>query len=437
MGSVVWHITVILLLILANGFFSLAEIAILSSRKALLREKADLGDPRAKATLHLLKHRDRFLATVQVGITAVGILAGAFGSATLAEPLGNLIASINWLAPYSTGLAVFIVVTVITCISIVWGELFPKRIALGRPEKFALLVTRPMLIIESMSLPFIRLLTRTTDLTLHLFRIDHPSELAVSEEEVKYLLKKGTQAGIFETEEHDMVEGVLELGDRMVSSLMTPSSEIDWLDMEQPINDIYETIIHSNRSRFPVAEGGLNKVIGIVRAKDLLRLKQLNSRDEILRVMQPTLFVPENMSALDVLKAFRESGTHLALVVDEYGEVIGVATVTDLLEAIVGEIPTRDDPQDDGRTVQREDGSYLVDGMLSIEELKDLLQVRALPDEDSGAYQTLGGLVMSLTSDIPSPGDKCQMGDWEFEVMDMDGMRVDKVLIKRQGPITG
>jgi putative hemolysin len=420
-------ISVTLLLILLNGVFSMSETAFFSARKARLQQRADNGDANAQAALDLMDAPNRFLSTVQVGITLIGILAGAFGGATLALSLSVYLGRISWLAPYAETLSLAIVVVAITYLSLVIGELVPKRIALNSPERIATAVVRPMRLLSLLASPLIAFLSLSTEAVLRLLRVRPSFEPPVTEEEITNLIEQGRQAGVFEETEQDLVERVFRLGDRRVSALMTPRVDMSWIDIDDPADQIQQRIIQSPRTRFPVCQGILDNVLGIVHVRDLYVQLASGHPLDLRALIRPALFVPESTRAFTLLERFKQTGSSIALIVQEYGEIEGVITLTDLLEALVGDVPAADEPTEQ-EAVQREDGSWLLDGALSLEELQDLLDVEYLPDQDARSYETLGGLVMHQLGRIPAVADSFEWAGWCFEVMDMDGRRVDKVL---------
>ena len=424
------EIAVILLLILANGALAMSEIAVVSARKSRLKRLADTGSHKAAVALHLAESPDVFLSTVQIGITLVGVLAGAFGGATVAEKIEAWLSRYPLLAPYGEAVGVGIVVVVITYISLVWGELVPKRIALNSPERVASLMARHMQALARATSPLVRFLSASTNVTLRLLRIRPSAEPSVTEEEIKALMDQGTQAGVFELAERDLVQRIFKLGDRTVDMLMTPRKKVVWLDVADTPSSVAQRIAESHRSRFPICEGSLDSVLGVVAARDLLR-QSLEGRGTNLReALRPALYVPEGTRAVDLLQRFRYSRTHFALVVDEHGGVLGICTLHDIMESLVGELPTRDMPHR-LLVVQREDGSWLLDGMLPMDDFKELFRLAVTPAEEGGRCRTLGGFVMSILHRVPIEGDHFEAGGLRFEVVGMDGHRVDKVLIER------
>lgn len=428
MPSVLAQVIVVLFLILINGLFAMSEIAVVSARKARLKQRADAGDPRAKIALELAETPNRFLSTIQIGITLVGILAGAFGGATLAKDLGAYLGHIPLLKPYSEAIGLAVVVLVTTYLSLVLGELVPKRLALSNPERIAALIAAPMRALSFIAYPAVRLLSLSTEVTLRILGIRPSSEPPVTEEEIKVLLEQGTEAGVFQEVEQDMVESVLLLDERRAASLMTPRPDIAWLDIDDPPEEIRRKLITSPYSRFPVCQGSLDNVLGEVEARDLLARSLCGEPFDLRDMLRKPLYVPETMPALKVLEAFKKSGTQMALVIDEYGSIQGLVTLKDILEAIVGDIPSAEELAEP-QAVRREDGSWLLDGMLPIEEFKELLGIEELPGEDQGLYQTVAGFVITQLGRIPVAADHFEWGNLRFEVMDMDGNRVDKVLV--------
>lgn len=422
------EIIIILLLIILNGIFAMAEIAIVSARKSRLKQQASEGSKRAQAALDLANSPNRFLSTVQIGITFVGIFAGAFGGETIAKSLSNELKNISVIAPYANSISIFLVVAFITYLSLIIGELVPKRLALNSPEKIAKFVAYPMNVLSEVASPLVILLTISTDWILKILQIRQSDEPTVSDEEIKMLMKEGTQVGIFNLAEKNIVERTLRLGDKKINSLMTSRKEIVWLELDSPYKTLRNKIAKHPHAHFPVCRDSLDKVVGIVRAEDILTNFLLEEKIQLQKFIHKPLFVPESMDALKILELFRKTGIHMALVVDEYGNVQGLLSLTDILEAIVGDIPSINKLGDQEIT-KRGDGTYLVDGLVSIDEFKEYFHIRKLPDERSGVFHTIGGFLMYKLGRIPIPGDKLEWGDYKFEIMDMDGNRIDKILI--------
>ena len=424
------EISILIVLILLNGVFAMAELAIVSSRRERLQMLVDGGNKGAVIALKMSQEPTALLSTVQVGITLIGILAGAFGGAALSDELTQLIEPLPIIGPYSRTIALAIVVGLITFFSVVLGELVPKRLALRNPERIAAMVARPMSILAKIARPVVRVLTLATAFFLRVLGVhDTLSETTVTEEEIKVLIEQGALAGVFEEAERDMVESIFRFGDRQLRSIMTPRTEIVWLDINDSEEDIRQTVSHSHHSRFPVCDGALDRVIGIAEAKDLLSSSWSDEPFDLKAVIRAPLFLPETMLALRALERFKQTGIQGALLVDEFGGIEGMVTLIDMMEAIVGDIPTLEEIAEPP-VVRREDGSYLVEGYLDVEDLKELLDVEELPDE--GDYQTLGGFVVLMIGRLPRAGDHLDWHDYRFEIVDMDGNRVDKVLIERR-----
>jgi len=424
------ELVVIFLLILANGVLAMTELAVVSARKVRLRQRAESGDTQAQTALDLARSPGRFLSTVQIGITLVGALSGAIGGATIAEHLSVFIRRVSFLAPYSKTIGLAMVVVGITYTTLVIGELLPKQIALSNAEGIASKIAFPMVILSRIMSPVVAVLDYSTKVLMRLFGIKPSSEPPVTEDEVKIMIRQGTQVGIFEPIEEEMVGQVFRLSDQRASTLITPRTEIVWLDRDDDPEEILRKIKTSNYSRFPVAEGSLDNIEGIVQSKDLLMQTLASQPIDLESVMQPALFVPESIPVFEVLDRFKEMHAQLALVIDEYGILQGLVTINDILEAIVGQIPD-EDRQLDLEIVERDDGSWLIDGMIPIEDFVDLFDV-TIPNRTKADYQTVGGFVMMIVGHIPSAGDSFHWHGLRFEVIDMDGLRVDKVLVESE-----
>jgi putative hemolysin len=431
----------ILVLIIANGIFSGSEIAVVSARKVRLEQQAERGNRKAGAALKLANAPNDFLSTVQIGITLIGILSGAVGGATIAQRLEPLLASVPWIGRSAQGVSVALVVGVITYLSLVIGELLPKRIALNDPEAIACAVAGPMRALSRFSAPVVRLLGSSTETLLRLMGIRDSGEPGLTEDEIKALIRQGAEAGVFEQAEHSMVQRVFRLGDRPIRAFMTSRTEINWLDAEASPLEQLETVIGSNHSRLPVGRGSLDACEGVLRTSQFLVAERLSRTGRepsepphspqpvaLEQLLQPPLYVAETMRALAVIERFRESGSHIALVTDEFGGIEGLVTVTDLMEAIVGDLPSAED-EEDPSVVQREDGSWLVDGLLEFEAFKELVGRTSLPGEGSGDFHTLGGFTMHHLGHIPRSGELFNIDGLRLEILDMDGNRVDKVLV--------
>jgi len=429
LNNPILEILIILLLVIANGILAMAEIAVVSSRKVRLRKLANEGNRRARSALKLAGDPNQFLATVQIGITLVGILAGAFGGATIAEELGIFLNSFPILAPYGEVVGVGLVVLALTYLSLVIGELVPKRLALNSPERIASIVASPMKVLSRIALPPVWLLSHSSNFVLRFMRIKPSNEPPVTEEEIKLLIEQGTETGIFEEVEQDMIERVLQMADRHVSLLMTPRKQIISFDVSDSLERIHRKLTNSQHSRFPVIKGNLENILGVVRAKDLLSQCLAGQSADLKKVLRPPLFVPESMSILKLLEIFKQEKTPIALVIDEYGGIQGLVTHNDIFKSIVGDIPSVGEPGQPLAT-QRDDGSWLLDGMLHIDKLKEIFNFEELPSEKQGFYRSVGGFVISQVRRIPEVGESFDWRGVRFEVVDMDGRRVDKVLAR-------
>ena len=417
----IWiRILIIFLLILMSGFFAMSEAAVFAARKSRLQHRANEGDLRAIRALELSRTPNRFLPTVTIGITLVGILSGAIGGAPIADALAAQLDKIPALIPYSHSLSLTLVVILLTFVTMLLGELVPKRIALYNAEKIASGIAGFMSFVAAVLYPVVWLLGKSTDVMLHLLRVKHTDEPLVTEEELLVQLNEGTQAGVFEEAEQDMVEGVFSLSDQRVNALMTPRNEIIWLDVNDTVAEIRRKVKDCPFSRFPVGDDSLDNVVGVVKAKDLL-LADLKSGKQLKEIARPPLFVPETAFGSRALEILKEAKREMVLVVDEFGVVQGLLTLADILEEIVGAF--EGEPQ----ATQRQDGSWLLNGRLPNDEFKEIFNLRRLPDEEE--YETLGGFVMLHLGRIPQAADLFDWNGLRFEVMDMDGKRVDKILV--------
>ncbi|MGI8420257.1 MAG: hemolysin family protein [Candidatus Levyibacteriota bacterium] len=424
------EILIILLLIVVNGMFAMAEAAIIASRKHKLQKQAQEGNENAKKALDLAENPNRFLSTTQVGITLIGIFAGAFGGATIAHALQMWLVKISLLSPYSDALSLAIVVIIITYLSLIIGELVPKRIALSNPEKIASFMAPSMETFSRFTIPIISLLSVSTDFVLKLLRIKIIDESGVSEDEVKMLIREGTKAGIFEQTEKNIVERTFRLSDRQVNSLMRSRKQIIWLELDSSLATIQKKLLTTTHSYYPVCTGTLDKVIGIVRTEDALKDFLEDGKMNLQKSLHKPLFIPSTTPALKILELFKKSGIHLALIIDEYGMIEGLISLTDILEAIVGDIPAASEIEEK-EIIKRDSKSWLIDGLISTDEFKDYFQIKKLPDERSGNYHTLGGFVMSRLDRIPISGDRVEYDDYIYEIVDMDENRVSKVLLTK------
>ena len=416
-------------LTLLNGVFAMSEMALSSSRKARLSAMAESGDKGAEAALSLLDNPTQFLSSVQVGITSIGMLNGIIGEAAFSGGLSVWIQS--WGVPLRAAdiSATALVVAVITYITIVFGELVPKRIGQLYPETAARLVALPMMWVASGAKPFVRLLSFSTQAVLKLLRIDNSAGRAVTEEEITASLVEGVDAGLIEEHEHQMVQNVFLLDDRLLTSLMLPRSDIEWLDAASTLAEAIEKAGATGHSWYPVCRGSLDDVVGVLSVARLLALRgQLGAAamDRIGAHTAPAVFVPETLTGMELLEQFRAQSTRMVFVVDEYGVVQGLVTPLDMLEAITGEL--QPGAQVDAWATQRDDGSWLIDGVMPVSELKARLDIKELPEEDKGRYNTVAGLLQSVSGRLLMSTDKVDCAGWRFEVIDLDGKRIDKVL---------
>jgi putative hemolysin len=429
MDLILLEVLLIFLLLVINGVFSMSELAVVSARRIRLQQQAEKGSRGARAALELAENPNDFLSTVQVGITLVGILAGAFGGATIAGILSDYLKSVPFIGSYSSGIAFALVVAVITYFSIVVGELIPKSLALNSPEKIASIVARPMKFISTISAPVVWLLSVPTAFVLKLFRVRASVEPPVTDEEIKGLIDVGTEAGVFEETEQDLMKSIIHLGDQRITAVMTPRTEIVWLNPSDPVEKIKAQLVTCSFSRLPVADDRLDRIRGYVTAKTLLaHVIEHNEIDPTAGLRQP-LYVPETLSILELLEQFRESHTHFALVVDEFGGVEGLVTMNDVLEAIVGELPSNPYNVPEQSIIRQEDGSLVIDGRLPVFDFKQELNIE-LPANEQNTYQTLAGFVLARLGKVPRQGDGFVWGGFEFEIVAMHGNRVAKILMR-------
>ena len=433
MLGVALQIAVIVVLTLLNGLFAMSETALVSSRKAQLRQRAEAGDKGARAALALADSPTRFLSTVQIGISLIGVLAGAFGGAALAGPLAEALRGVPPLAPYAGPLAFGAVVVAITYLSLIVGELVPKRLALNGPETVVSRVAGPMRLLSAATSPAVWFLSASTEGVLRLLGVRQRGADPVSEQEVEILMEEGARAGVFEEEERDLVARALRLDDRPVRELMTPRPNVVWLDADDPPGEALRTARESRHSYLPVARGSLDNLLGLASVKDRWARgpaeHPAEHPAELLGALRRPALVPEGAPATRALEAFKRSRLPLAVVIDERGHTEGVVTLTDVLEALVGEVPDADGPAEGETIVRREDGSWLVDGLLAAEELEERLGLSERLRGERAGYQTVGGMVMEALGRVPEEGDRFELEGHSFEVLDMDGWRVDKVLV--------
>ncbi|CAM3795328.1 Magnesium and cobalt efflux protein CorC [Vibrio aerogenes CECT 7868] len=425
------EIIILMALILLNGILAMSEIALVTAKKNRLQKQAEEGDKAAAHAIRLGEEPTQFLSTVQIGITAIGLLNGIFGESALAGPLATLLQHSGFGVQASTGVATTIVVIGITYITIVIGELVPKRLAQTHAEKIARMMAFPVSILATSARPFVFLLARSTDFILFLCGERAQKRTELTEEDIEAVLDEGSQTGLIDPHEHEMVRNALRLDERKVTSLMTPRSETIFLDASHPVSTNLQTLLNSEHAWFPVCKGGFEHIQGITSSKHLLRqqLKGELNHNRIADALLPAVYIPENWNGTQLLEHFRDTGDPMVFIVDEYGDLQGIVTALDLLEALTGEFKNRH--PEDSWSVQNEDGSWMLDGLIPIVVVQDILKIKSLPgeDEEKGAYHTLGGMLMWLFNNLPEAGDQIHWQGWQFEVMTLDGNRIDKVRV--------
>ncbi len=427
-------VTLLVFLIVLNGLFAMSEMALTASRKARLQVMLEAGESGAQAAMDLHENPTKFLSTVQIGITSIGVLNGIVGEAAFAEPLATWLVATFQVAERAASIsATALVVMLITVLTIIFGELVPKRLGQMYPETVARMVARPMNAISLAARPLVLLLTVCTNAVLHLMGIRGGPSRSVTEEEIAASLEEGLDAGVIEEQEHQMVRNVFRLDDRQIGSMMIPRAEIEWLDVDAPHDKLLQDIAAGGRTRYPVCSGGLDNVIGVLNVGSLLAPLARGEKLLLQEHLKPPVFVPETLSGMELLEHFRQTRAELVFVVDEYGAVQGVIAERDVLEAITGELGNPAD--EDAWAVERDDGSWLLDGLIPVPELKDRLELKELPEEDRGRYNTLAGMIMLLLGRLPRTTDHVEWEGWRFEVVDLDGKRVDKVLVQRTTPL--
>ena len=423
------ELAILFALILLNGVFAMSEIALVASRKARLQKLIDEGDRGAEAAAKLGADPTRFLSTIQIGITSIGVLNGIVGEAAFAVPFSHWLQKFGVPANIAGYFATGLVVLLITYVSIVLGELVPKRIGQTRPEAIARVVATPIGWLATATRPFVLLLSSSTNAVLTLLGVKNMQGTPVTEEEIHAVLQEGTSAGVIEAHEHTMVRNVFLLDDRQIGSLMVPRGDVVCLDADEPLANNLRLIEESDHARFPVVRGGLENILGVVNARKLLSRVARGEKADLTEDLQSPLYIPETLTGMELLDNFRASGTQMAFIIDEYGELLGIVTLQDLIEAITGEFQPRD--PETSWAFLRDDGSWLLDGLIPLHELKDRLDLDTVPEEDRGRYHTLGGMLMFLTGRLPRTGDTVEWEGWRFEIVDMDGKKIDKVLAVR------
>lgn len=434
------EILIVVILIILNGLFSMTELAIINARKGLLEEKAEAGNRGARMAIKLAEDPNEMFSTIQIGITLISIVTGLYSGAIFSDPMATYIKEhILWLANYADTISPIFIVSLTTYLSLVIGELVPKRLAYNSPESIAIMMAIPMKYFATITKPFVALLSMSTTVLLKVLGVKHKEEAPVTESEINKMLVQGVELGAYEEEEPVLVENIFRLADLDASDIMTPRTQLTWIDINASDEDILETIMECNEHRIPVGDDSLDELKGLVSSVDVLAQQMKEShrpmKDILAYCMRKPVLVPESLSLMKVLSTFREEGTHEAIVLDEYGGMSGMITFHDIMEEIVGLMPSGEEEkkEEENRIVQREDGTYLVDGLISIEELKEYFEVdELLPGEEEDLYKTLGGFVTYLIGRIPKEANRCHYGPLQFEVMDMDNTRVDKVMVTRK-----
>ncbi len=432
MAAIGTELLIVFILTLANGFFAASEISIVSARRSRLEQLASAGDGAAKQAISLADNPDRFLATVQVGITLISTFSAAFGGARIGDALTAWFETIPALAPYAASLGLGLVVVGLTYLSLIVGELVPKRLALQHAERMATISAPIMGMIAMVARPIIAFLTFSVKTVLRLLGQNRPQDESVTQEDIEYLMREGVASGSVEAQEARFVQSMFRFRDRAVRAVMTPRTEISAVTSSATMREVTSTFISSGYSRLPVYEETLDQIIGVLHAKDVLEVCQSNESVDIQNLMRPAAFVLETHHVDDLLPIFRRQGTHLAIVVDEYGQVAGLITLEDVLEELVGEIQDEHDSIDEQSMIQREDGSWLVDGLLPYDQVQRQLSLPPIPDDERGEYTTLAGLLLARLQAIPRVGDSIRIEGFVLEVIDMDGRRIDKVLVRRE-----
>ena len=435
MSEVVTEIILLFVLILINGMFSMAEMAVVSSRRARLQASLEDGDQRAKTVLDLLDNPNDFFSTIQIAITLIGVITGAVGAQTFSHYLVDVLVKVPFLKGIAQPLSVLLISSLITYFSLVIGELIPKRIATNNPEKIAMTMCGPIRVLSKIFLPVVRILSFSTETGLKIIGIKEVEESAVSEDEIKVMIEQGKQDGVFEENEQDIVESVFRLSDQTVDALMTPRTELDWIDLEAPVEESLKEIADSTYHYFPLVRGNPDNVVGVISSKALLDAYIRGSDIDLEKIAEPPLFVPESKPALSLLDDLKASESNFAVVLDEYGGFSGMITPYDLLNELVGDVTNiGEEPNDEEEVLVRDDGSWSFDGMIDIEEFKETIGVKELPDEARIGYQTLAGFILSQTGSIPAAGYSFDWTDFHFEIVDMDGLRIDRVFVNRIEP---
>ncbi|MBQ6502591.1 MAG: HlyC/CorC family transporter [Flexilinea sp.] len=435
MSEVVTEIILLFILISVNGLFSMTETAVVSSRRARLQASLEDGDRRAQTVLDLLDNPNDFFSTIQIAITLIGVITGAIGAQTFSPYLVDVLARVSFLKGIAQPLSVLLISGLITYFSLVIGELIPKRIATNNPEKIAMTMCGPIKVLSKIFRPVVRILSLSTEAGLKLIGVKETEEAAVSEDEIKVMIEQGKQDGVFEENEQDIVESVFRLSDQTVDAIMTPRTELDWIDLEAPVEESLKEIADSTYHYFPLVRGNPDNVVGVISSKALLDVYIRHENIDLEKIAEPPLFVPESKPALSLLDDLKASESNFAVVLDEYGGFSGMITPYDLLNELVGDVTNiGEEPNEVDDVLVRDDGSWSFDGMIDIEEFKETIGVKELPDENRIGYQTLAGFILSQTGSIPAAGYSFDWNDFHFEIVDMDGLRIDRVFVNRIEP---
>jgi putative hemolysin len=430
MSSIATELLIVLVLLALNGVFAMSELAIVTARRVRLKQRAEEGDKGARAALALARDPTQFLSTVQVGITLIGVFAGAFGGATIAEKLAEILSRMPAVAPYAEAIALGIVVTIITYLSLLIGELVPKRVALANPERVASLVARPMGLLSHVAAPLVALLTGPTNLVIRLFGIRVSTEPSITAEEIRALIEQGAESGVVEDREHEMVEGVFRLGDRVVADVMTPRTRLQWIDLSESPEAIRSQMVEQVSARYLVCHGTADNVVGVVHAEDLLVRCLAGEPFTVREVLWQPLYVPATMSALSLLEQFRKSRQSVAIALDEFGGLQGVVMLDDLVEAVIGDLPGRDDVP--AVPIERRgDQTWVMQGSVSLEDVEAALDLSTIPVEERRGVRTLGGFVMTALGRVPAVGDAVEWDGLRLQVEAMDGRRIERVVVTK------
>lgn len=435
-GHIWGELIIIVLLVVANGVFSLSEIAIVGARKTKLQEMLENGNKNAKYALYLANRKEELFATIQVGITSIGIITGMFSGASLSGPVGKMLSTIPWLAPYANQIAMVSIMLLVTYFSLIIGELVPKWIAIAVPERAACTIARPMILFNTICKPLVLFTNWSTHLVISFLGIKMGEERPVSEEEIKVLLQQGARMGAFDKEEPEIIDNVFELNDRTAADCMTARPQLEWIDLEDPESKIWNDVMESSHFRLPVGRGSLDNFIGLVNQTEVLRDQHSHPdkrlRDTVEEMVQVPLYIPETLTLTKILALFRQKGVHEAVVLDEYGTLSGLVTLHDVLEEIIGDMPgdKEDILEEQNKFIKRSETSWLVEGLCTIDEFKEFFHIEEdLPGEEERYYKTLGGFITYILGYIPKETEKADYGHFHFEVVDCDNRRVDKVLV--------